>query len=219
MNFWILSSRLARTRRDLANNSDKKPKIRRKFAKKIHLKNRKIRDPGILLALSLSKMHQKNVLVHALFRDPLSRRRTLSFSDLNAIMTRSTLSDVVEYAQRTLAECTQFLCAGRAEFPEFLQIFRPIFAQILRNLGAGLALYLALERMPTRKREATKFHGLRNNAGRVHAIFLRAARRKFSGNMQFFENFLFPLFLCMFLVETILWVFSTGEGFIKQIFS
>ena len=73
MNFWILSSRLARTRRDLANNSDKKPKIRRKFAKKIHLKNRKIRDPGILLALSLSKMHQKNVLVHALFRDPLRK--------------------------------------------------------------------------------------------------------------------------------------------------
>ena len=73
MNFWILFSRLARTRRDLANNSDKKPKIRRKFAKKIHLKNRKIRDPGILLALSLSKMHQKNVLVHALFRDPLRK--------------------------------------------------------------------------------------------------------------------------------------------------
>ena len=80
-----------------------------------------------------------------------------------------------------------FLGAGRAEFPEFLQIFRLIFAQILRDLGAGLALYLALERAPTQKRGATKFFGLRNNAGRVHAIFLRAARRKFSGNLQFFR--------------------------------
>ena len=47
-----------------------------------------------------------------------------------------------------------FLDAGRAEFPEFLQIFRQIFAQILRDLGAGLALYLALERAPTQKRGA-----------------------------------------------------------------
>ena len=66
-------------------------------------------------------------------------------------MTRSTLSDVVEYAQRTLAECTQFLCAGRAGFPEILQIFRAIFAQNLRHLDAGLALYLALERTSTQK--------------------------------------------------------------------
>ena len=110
MNFWILSSRLARTRRDLANNSDKKPKIRRKFAKKnssqksqnhakshrstqfqtwnLHVNmmnciarhNFKLRNdsfsyenwgPGIFRSLSLFKMHQKNVLVHALFRDPL----------------------------------------------------------------------------------------------------------------------------------------------------
>ena len=67
------------------------------------------------------------------------------------MLTRSTLSDVVQYAQRTLAECTQFLCAGRAGFPEFLQFFRPIFAQILRDLDAGLARHLALERIPTRK--------------------------------------------------------------------
>ena len=112
MNFWILSSRLARTRRDLANNSDKKPKIRRKFAKKnssqksqshakshrstqfqtwnLHVNmmnciarhNFKLRNdsfsyenggPGIFRSLSLFKMHQKNVLVHALFRDPLRK--------------------------------------------------------------------------------------------------------------------------------------------------
>ena len=81
----------------------------------------------------------------------------------------------------------QFFCAGRAEFPKILQNFRQIFAQILRDLGAGLALYLALERVPTRKRGATKCYGLRNNAGRVHETFLRAARRKFSGNLQFFH--------------------------------
>ena len=105
------------------------------------------------------------------------------FSDLNAMLTRSTLNDIVQHAQRTMAECTQLLSAGRAELPEFLQFFRPIVAQILRDLGAGLALYLALECVPTRKRGATKCYGLRNNAGRVHAIFLRAARRNFSGDL------------------------------------
>ena len=107
----------------------------------------------------------------------------LLFSNLNAMLTRSALNDIVKYAQRPMAEGTQFLCAGRAEFPEILQIFRPIFSQFLRDLDAGLALYLALERTPTRKRAATKFCGLRNNAGRVHAIFLRAARRSFSENL------------------------------------
>ena len=92
------------------------------------------------------------------------------------MLTRSTLSDVVKYAQRTLAECTQFLRAGRAGFPEILQIFRAIFAQNLRHLDAGLARYLAFERTPTRKRAATKFCGSRNHAGRVHATFVRAAR-------------------------------------------
>ena len=51
-------------------------------------------------------------------RDPDAGR--LLFSDLNAIMTLSTLSDIVQYAQRTMAECTQLLGAGRAEFPEIL---------------------------------------------------------------------------------------------------
>ena len=54
------------------------------------------------------------------------------FSDMNAILTRSTLSDILKYAQRTLAKYKQFLCAGRAGFPEILQIFRANFAQILR---------------------------------------------------------------------------------------
>ena len=92
------------------------------------------------------------------------------------MLTRLTLSDIVEYAQRTLAECAQFLCAGRAGFPEILQIFRAIFAQNLRHLDAGLARYLALERMLTRRRAATKFCTPRNHAGQVHATFLRAVR-------------------------------------------
>ena len=90
-------------------------------------------------------------------RDPDAGR--LLFSDLNAMLTRSTLNDIVQHAQRTMAECTQFLCAGRAEFPEILQIFRPIFAQTLRDLDAGLALSLAFERTPTWKGAATKFCG------------------------------------------------------------
>ena len=106
---------------------------------------------------------------------------------MNAILIQSTLSDVVKYAQRTLAECMQFLCAGRAGFPEILQIFRAIFAQDLRHLDAGLAIYLALERTPTRTRAATKFCASRNHAGRVHATFARAARRKISGTLQFFR--------------------------------
>ena len=89
------------------------------------------------------------------------------------------LSWPVEYAQRTLAECTQFLCAGRAGFPEILQIFRTIFAQNLRHLDAGLARHLSLERTPTQKRAATKFCGSRNHAGRVHATFVRVTLQFF----------------------------------------
>ena len=68
-----------------------------------------------------------------------------------------------------------------------LQNFRAIFAQNLRHLDAGLARYLAFERTPTRKRDATKFCGSRNHAGRVHATFVRAARRNFSETLQFFR--------------------------------
>ena len=46
----------------------------------------------------------------------------------------------------------------------------------MRDLGAGLALHLALERAPTQKRGAAKLFGLRNNAGRVHTIFFCARR-------------------------------------------
>ena len=34
------------------------------------------------------------------------------FSDMNAMLTRSTLSDVVRYSQLTIDECTQFFVRG-----------------------------------------------------------------------------------------------------------
>ena len=87
------------------------------------------------------------------------RRRTLSFSDLNAIMTQSKLIDVIEYAQRMLAAswpvARKFWARGVPEFRKFCKFFARFFAQILRDLDAALALYLALERIPTRKRAAT----------------------------------------------------------------
>ena len=47
------------------------------------------------------------------------------------MLTRSTLSDVVKYAQRTLAECTQFFCArGVPDFRKFCKFF----ARFLRNI-------------------------------------------------------------------------------------
>ena len=66
-------------------------------------------------------------------------------------------------------------------------IFCKIFAQNLRDLDAGLARYLALERTSTRKRAATKVCGSCNHAGRIYATFLRAACRKFSETLQFFR--------------------------------
>ena len=57
--------------RSCQQQRQKTKQIKENLRKTIRPKKRKIRDPGILLALSLSKMHQKNVLVHALFRDPL----------------------------------------------------------------------------------------------------------------------------------------------------
>ena len=50
----------------------------------------------------------------------------------------------------------KFLCAGRAGFPEILQIFRALFAQNLRHLDAGFARYLALERTPTQKKSCNE---------------------------------------------------------------
>ena len=47
------------------------------------------------------------------------------------MLTRSTLSDVVKYAQRTLAECTQIFCArGVPDFRKFCKFF----ARFLRKI-------------------------------------------------------------------------------------
>ena len=62
-------------------------------------------------------------------RDPDARR--LLFSDLDAMLTRSTLSDVVQYAQRTLADCAQFFCARGA--PDFRKLCK-LYAQLLRKI-------------------------------------------------------------------------------------
>ena len=117
-------------------------------------------------------------------RDPDARR--LLFSDLNAMLTRSTLSDVVRCAKLTIDECTQFFVRGACRISGNFAIFCKIFAQNLRDLDAGLARYLALERTSTRKRAATKVCGSYNHAGRIYATFLRAACRKFSETLQFF---------------------------------
>ena len=70
MNFLTLSSRLATARRDLASNSDKKPKNRRKFAKKIRLKNREIRTNRIKLLLFTFENRRKIKEKSALFGGP-----------------------------------------------------------------------------------------------------------------------------------------------------
>ena len=77
-------------------------------------------------------------------------------SDLNAMLTRSTLSDVVRYAQLTIDECTQFFVRGACRISGNFAIFCKIFAQNLRDLDAGLARYLASERTSTRKSAARK---------------------------------------------------------------
>ena len=107
------------------------------------------------------------------------------FSELNAMLNRSNLCDVVQYAQRTLAECIQFLCAGRAGFSEILQNFRPIVARTVCVLDAELARNRSLERIPTQKRFALKFCGFRNNAGRLHAV-LCARRPEFFRKLRIF---------------------------------
>ena len=95
------------------------------------------------------------------------------FSNMNAMLTRSTLSDVVRYAQLTIDECTQFFVRGACRISGNFAIFCKIFAQNLRDLDAGLARYLALERTSTQKRVATKFCSSCNHDGRIDATFLR----------------------------------------------
>ena len=61
-------------------------------------------------------------------------------------------SNVVQYAQRMPAGCTQLLCARRAGFPKILQFFRAILAQNLREVDAGLALFSHLNALKTHSR-------------------------------------------------------------------
>ena len=122
-----------------------------------------------------------------------SWRWTLSFSDLNAMLTRSTLSDVVKYVQRTLADCTQFLCAGRPDFRKFCKIFARFLRKIciistldsrvifhwnacrlgdeLQRSSALRATTLAEFTQLLRARRAEKFRGLCNSFARVGRKF------------------------------------------------
>ena len=118
-------------------------------------------------------------------RDPDAGR---AFSDQGEILTRSTLIDVVQYAQRTLAECTQFLCAGRAGFPEILQNFRPIFAQILRDLDAALACNLALERTPTQNKRCNEFLRFMQPRWPSSRSFYARGAPNFFGNFAIFSR-------------------------------
>ena len=81
----------------------------------------------------------------------------------------------------------KFCARGVPDFRKFCKIFARFFAQNFRHLDAGLARYLALERITTRKRTAMKFCSSCDHAGRIYATFLRAARRKFSETLQFFR--------------------------------
>ena len=63
--------------------------------------------------------------------------RACVFGSERTIDSIGSFGDAIRFAQRTLAENNQILCAWRAEIPEILQFFREIFAQILRNLDAG----------------------------------------------------------------------------------
>ena len=79
MKFLTLSSRLATARRDLASNSDKKPKNRRTFAKKNRLKNREIRKNRINLLLFTFKNRRKIKEKSALFGGPYRNPDRQSF--------------------------------------------------------------------------------------------------------------------------------------------
>ena len=70
MKVLTLSSRLATARRDLASNSDKKPKNRRTFAKKNRLENREIRKNRINLLLFTFENRRKIKEKSALFGGP-----------------------------------------------------------------------------------------------------------------------------------------------------
>ncbi len=112
----------------------------------------------------------------------------LLFSDLNAFLTLSTISDIVQCAQGTMAECTQFFergaCRTSGNFANFSPDFCADFAWS-RRLPRVLSF---IRKHIDSKIGATNCYGLRNNAGRVHATSLRAARRKFAGNLQFFSR-------------------------------
>ena len=81
-------------------------------------------------------------------RDPDAGR--LFDSYLNAMLTQSTLSEIMQFCSARWLSARNFCARGVPAFRNFLQMFRPIFAQILRDFDAGLARYLIRECKPIR---------------------------------------------------------------------
>ena len=100
-------------------------------------------------------------------------------------LVHSTHSDVVQHAQRTLAECTQFLCAMRAGFPEFCKLSRD-FAQNLRDVDAGRALFSDLNAMLTRSSLSDAVQYAQRTLAECLQFFVRGACR-ISGILQTFR--------------------------------
>ena len=67
--------------------------------------------------------------------------RACVFGSERTIDSIGSFGDAIRFAQRTLAEKNQILCAWRAKIPEILQFFREIFARISRDLDAGRAVF------------------------------------------------------------------------------
>ena len=104
----------------------------------------------------------------------------------------NSISDVVKYAQRTLAECTQILCARRAGLPEILQFFRAILAQIIMVcvISTPDARLFGCQRKHDFVKTFQDIRRVAAHAGRVHAIFCaRGAPKIFKNFCNFSRDF------------------------------
>ena len=88
---------------------------------------------------------------------------------------------------------SNFFGRGACRISEILQNVRAIFAQNFRDLDAGLARHLALERIPTRKRAAKECYALRATTLVEFTQLFCARRRRRAENLnseilQFFSR-------------------------------
>ena len=104
--------------------------------------------------------------------------------------TRTSSATFIEHAQPSLAECTQFLCARRAGFPEILQFLRATLAQKLRDIDARRALFSHLDAHLTRGRAAAALFGSRNACWPISGNFSARGALKFREICTYFERLL-----------------------------